>query len=173
MLAARQQVRLAENYTKSPLGSGLEGDDQRRRSRECLYSSITCWYRIPVTAYTGWLGGKSARSWTRSGLRLRGRRSMCYIARAFLYESLRPSPPPPYRCGVRESDTPTTTLIVDLTSAIVSIGLRMLHSPFPSFSPFFFCLFRLEPIEFASLFAKVLSLLCVPLCVEWTPGEEN
>lgn len=32
-------------------------DDQRCRLRECLYSSsITCWYRIPVTGYTGWQG---------------------------------------------------------------------------------------------------------------------
>ncbi|KAG7210567.1 hypothetical protein KM043_012085 [Ampulex compressa] len=38
---------------KSPPGSGLGGDDRRCRSRECLSSSITCWYRIPVTGLYG------------------------------------------------------------------------------------------------------------------------
>lgn len=74
---------------------------------------------------------------------------MCYIARAFLHESLRPSPPPPTRRGVRERDTPPTTLIVDLTSAIVSIGLRMLHSPFPFFSFSLLFLLRLRLLFFS------------------------
>lgn len=48
-----------ENVTKSPPGSGTRGttiNDAARGSVSVYSSSITCWYRIPVTAYTGWHG---------------------------------------------------------------------------------------------------------------------
>ena len=58
-----------KNASKSPSGSGLGG----RRSTTplegvSLYSSsITCWYRIPVTAYTRWHGGKICSSSRHAG----------------------------------------------------------------------------------------------------------
>lgn len=53
-------------------------------------SSITCWYRIPVTAYTGWHGQNLLGLPDNGETRLRERRSMCYIARSLLYGSFCP-----------------------------------------------------------------------------------
>lgn len=108
-------------------------------------SSITCWYRIPVTAYTGWHGQNLLGLPDNGETRLRERRSMCYIARSLLYGSfcplsLRLSLSLFLTFEMRRGDT--STLIVDLTSAIVSvaIGRCFVSSFFPS--PFLF--FRTE-----------------------------
>lgn len=92
----RERVETGECWWKTLLnhrsGSGLGG----RRSTMPLEgvspysSSITCWYRIPVTAYTGWHGQNLLGLLDNGETRLRERRSMCYIARSLLYGSFYP-----------------------------------------------------------------------------------
>lgn len=145
----RERVETGECWWKTLLnhrsGSGLGG----RRSTMPLEgvspysSSITCWYRIPVTAYTGWHGQNLLGLLDNGETRLRERRSMCYIARSLLYGSFYPLSLRPSLSLVRvrnERRSDTSTLIVDLTSAIVSVAIGRCFVS--SFFPLSFSFFR-------------------------------
>ena len=130
-----------KNASKSPSGSGLGG----RRSTTplegvSLYSSsITCWYRIPVTAYTRWHGGKICSSSRHAGNTL-ARTQIDVLYCKLSAVRIRGSPSPfslSFSLSLSLSRLLSSTLIVDLTSAIVSIGRCFLYLLFLPFFLFF------------------------------------